>query len=307
MQKSDDLIWRSPRPDDAQQTLALQISCEEAEYGQADADMEDLRHDWGQIDLSQDAWLVFTASGTLVGYAAVIPWGHDWRLDFYTHPDWPDAGLSAELLARSIRRAEELAAQDESEDEVVAKTYLAHVNQQERPSVEQAGFQPGRYIFQMQIDLEGELVAPLWPDGVVVRTAVPAHDTHAIYELIQTAFDQPGRKPPTFEQWRGFMLRADIFDPVLWFLAHVKGEIVGACLSYAYSSGGWVRQLGVAPAWQRQGIGAALLCHAFATFKTRDFNNVGLTVESKRPNAYAFYQKLGMRKIRQYDEYWKVL
>jgi ribosomal protein S18 acetylase RimI-like enzyme len=92
----------------------------------------------------------------------------------------------------------------------------------------------------------------------------------------------------------------------LWFLATNGDAIVGACLCFAYPSTGWVRQLGVGKEWQRKGIGSALLRHAFGAFKARGFDRVGLSVESKRPDAFTFYQRVGMKPIRQYDEFVKI-
>ena len=89
------------------------------------------------------------------------------------------------------------------------------------------------------------------------------------------------------------------------FLAMAGQEIAGACLSFAYPTGGWVRQLGVAEAWRRRGIGMALLRHTFVEFRKRGFDNVGLSVESERPDAHLFYQQVGMRQERQFDEYVK--
>jgi len=56
---------------------------------------------------------------------------------------------------------------------------------------------------------------------------------------------------------------------------------------------------------QGHGVGAALLHHTFQAFKQRGFSQVGLTVESGRPNSYAFYQKIGMKMAYQMIEYVK--
>ena len=98
-------------------------------------------------------------------------------------------------------------------------------------------------------------------------------------------------------------MRSDIFEPDLWFLAVHGGEIVGACLSFEYPEEGWVRQLAVAERWQRHGLGSALLRHAFGTHFRRGQRRVGLTVASDNAGAHAFYQNVGMERVRQYDEY----
>jgi ribosomal protein S18 acetylase RimI-like enzyme len=300
-----ELGFRSPRLEDAQQTLELMERCDVHDYGEPDSDMEDLIHGWGQIDLEQDAWLAFTPGGQLVGYAVVLPWGKDVWYDFYVDPSWEGEELGSALLARCEKRGVTFAAERGAASEVFARTFIAHVSQQDQGIAKEAGFEPGRYFFQMQIELAGELPEVEWPEGVSVRNAIIGQDEGEIYELIQEAFEQPGRERPSFEAWKDFALREDIFDPELWFLAVAGGEIIGACLCYAYSAFGWVRQLGVDGGWRRKGIGGALLRQAFASFKRRGFDKAGLSVESRRPDAYAFYQRVGMKVAKQYDEYAK--
>lgn len=149
------------------------------------------------------------------------------------------------------------------------------------------------------------LQEPRWPPGVELRVATLEQDEIVIHELIQSEFDRPGRSRQSFEAWKRFMVRPNLFDTKLWFLIEAGNEIVGACLCFEYPDVGWVRQLAVAESHRRQGLGSALLLHAFREFKSRGCEWVGLVVESTNPGAYAFYQRLGMKRIRQYDEYQK--
>jgi mycothiol synthase len=301
----NNLTMKQPTMADAEDVLALMTRSDIAEYGEPDSDLEDLTFDWGRIDLAADAWLAFGDDGKLVGYAAVLPWGDDLRLDFYGQPDWPDDTLGRHLLTRCLARAREIAAG--RPDGLTARTFVAHSNQPHLDIARQAGFEPGRYIFQMAIDLDHQPLAPEWPPGVSVRTIVPGRDDRPLHQLIQEAFHQPGRTPQPLDSWRDFMMRPDIFDPDLWFLALEGSDIVGACLAFAYPTVGWVRQLAVAETWRRRGLGKALLRTAFNAFYARGFKDVGLTVESKRPDAQVFYKTVGMRQVRQYDEYWILL
>ena len=52
-------------------------------------------------------------------------------------------------------------------------------------------------------------------------------------------------------------------------------------------------------------MGTALLLHAVGEFRQRGLDQVDLTVESLNLGAYAFYQRVGMKRVRQYDEYAK--
>jgi ribosomal protein S18 acetylase RimI-like enzyme len=159
----------------------------------------------------------------------------------------------------------------------------------------------------MLIQMDAPPAAPDWPAGTSVRTAQPDQDARAIHKLIQAAFDRPDRRPQPFDEWQTHMMRSDIFTAELWFLAIAGGEIVGTCLCYEYPGQGWVRQLGVAAPWRGRGLGTALLRHAFGEFWQRELATVGLAVESLNPGAYAFYQRAGMKRVRQYDEYTKPL
>lgn len=93
----------------------------------------------------------------------------------------------------------------------------------------------------------------------------------------------------------------------LWFLLFDREELIGAALCYDYTEFGWVRQLAVAPSWRRQGVGSALLQHAFRIFIQRGHKKVALGVDSARPRAQSLYENVGMKCVRRYDEYHKAL
>lgn len=302
-----DVTIRHPKVDDAQRVLELMLRCNINEYGLPDSDLADLLHEWGQIDLDQEAWLAFTSWQELAGYGAVLPSGPNLRYVFYIDPSWEDESLGQALLARCEARGAILAEGRGQLAEMVAYIYIAHANQRDRKIVEQAGFQLGRYHFNMQVQLDSPPPAPRWPEDIFIRTAIPQQDDRSIHQFIQAAFDRPGRRPQPFEEWQASLMRPDIFKPELWFLVLAGEEIVGACLCFAYSEEGWIRQLGVAETWRRRGLGAALLQHGFGEFKKRGFNRVGLAVAGDNLNAYAFYERVGMKRIRQYDEYKKPL
>jgi len=289
--------FRPPTLDDAERVLDLQIRSDIAEYGEGDSELTDLLHEWESIDLSQDAWLALDAAGNLAGYAVVLPYGARLRYMFYADPALGGAALGSVLLARCMARGRALAPGK------IAVVDCAHVNERNRQILLQAGFRTTRYTFQMRTRLDAPLHEPRWPEGIAVRTAVAGQDEAAVYALIEAAFSRPGRTPRSYEDWRAAMLRADIFDPTLWFLAFAGDELAGACLCYHYPDGGWIRQLGVVEGWRRRGLGGALLRHAFHEFKRRGAADVGLGVAGDNPNACALYENAGMRRARQYDEY----
>jgi len=297
--------FRSPTFDNAQTVLDLMIRCDIHESGEADSEMEDLVGDWKELDLEQDAWLVFTPENDLVGYASVNSWGADLKYDIYIEPTLDDNELVRKLLSRCETRGAQLA---KGEKEIEnAKCYSVSVNQKLGNALTEAGFEIKKYVYNMQAEFDAPPPPIQLPAGIIIRNPIIEQDEQIIYEVIQSAFERPGRTRPSFEDWKGFMLRLEIFKPEFWFLAIQGEEMVGACLSYEYaeSDQGWVRQLGVLESHRRTGLGSALLQTAFAEFYKRGFKKVGLAVESDNQRAIHFYENVGMKQIRRFDEYVK--
>jgi ribosomal protein S18 acetylase RimI-like enzyme len=69
---------------------------------------------------------------------------------------------------------------------------------------------------------------------------------------------------------------------------------------------GFVNTLGVRRPWRRQGLGLALLHHAFGEFYRRGQKRVGLGVDaSNLTGATRLYERAGMHVARQFDLYEK--
>lgn len=305
-QLPEGLIVRRPVPADAQATLELMVACDVAEFGEPDSSLEDLVDEWADINLEQDAWLVYTADNQLVGYAAVFG-GARFSFDVYTLPLPDKVDLNIYLLQQCESRARAQLADMPATGSVTAMTIMSHTNTAGRQAAEAAGFTPHNYHCRMQIELDAPPPAPAWPEGTTLRTIVPGQDDRRVYDFIQAVFDWPGRVPHPFEQWHDFMMRPDHFQRDLWFLLFHQDELIGAALCFDYPQHGWVRQLGVALEWRRQGIGSALLQHVFGVFYRRGHTRVALGVNSANPQAFQFYERVGMQRARQYDEYHKTL
>ncbi|MBU0494262.1 MAG: GNAT family N-acetyltransferase [Chloroflexi bacterium] len=305
---AENLTIRHPSLDDAQATLDLMIACDVAEYGEPDSSLEDLVDEWSDIDLDQDAWLAIAPHHQLVGYTAVFGGDQRFIFDSYVHPTQAPDGLTKHLLTLCQARAcEQLEVDTDTPTSVTASIIISPVNLADQQVAEELGFKLHRYHFGMRINLDAAPAIPIWPAGMTLRFAIPDQDDRAIYDFIQAAFDRPGRVVPSFERWRDFMMGAHNFESDLWFLAYQGTELIGAALCFDYSEYGWVRQLGVAHQWRRQGIGSALLRHTFGVFYQRGHTMVRLGVESDNPQAYQLYENVGMKRAQQYAEYSKIL
>ena len=299
-------VLRPPTMADAQAVLALMNACDIAEYGEPDSELEDFVFDWEAANLQRDGWLIEAADGSVAGYGFVSTWSGGLDVQCVVRPDQQRGDLEDALLALAEQRAREMLAGTPSLPPL-ARMYATHANAVMCRALADAGFQPEKYHFRMQIDQTEPPLAPVWPAGCELRTIQPGLDDEPLFQFIQSAFARPGRTPQPFEEWRDYMMRADHFVPDLWFLLVCNGELVGAALCYDYESYGWVRQLAVQQAWRRQGIGSALLRHIFGVFHMRGQMRVALGVEATNENAYRLYEQNGMRRVRQFDEYIKRL
>ena len=296
---------RRPDVKDQQAVLDLMTRCDIRDVGQPDSDLSDLQYDWREIDLDRDAWLAFDGKGVLKGYAAVLPWQTGRRLVIYDDPgtEGDDLFLGLLLLCEGWAAARLRDNAEPGRKQIV--THISDSVDYQKQNLANVGYTINRFIFNMQMDLSGEFSLPAWPEGVVVRTARTGVDDKLIHAIVQKAFRKSDHPDQPFDEWKEFMMRADLYDADLWFLALAGDEIVGTCLCFPYEETGWIRQLAVAEAYRKRGLGSALLLHSFHAFKQRGYQKVGLAVESANNNAYRLYERVGMARIIQLDEFQK--
>ncbi len=145
----------------------------------------------------------------------------------------------------------------------------------------------------MRVELADVPEPPIWPAGTHVRAFTEA-DAARVHALLEQGYEAGGGAVSPFEEWRETMLADAEYDPALWFLAEAD-DLVGVCLCW---TSGWVKDLVVAPAWRRRGLGEALLRHAFGAFRARGLAAAELKVHADNPSgAYRLYERLGMRIV----------
>ena len=292
-----DLIIRRPTSADLETVYQLIIACDIAEYGDPDTELGDLRQEWREVDLAHDVWLAYDRN-TLVGYAIVFAQADKASFDFYTHPERDLADLAAYLIAQSEARAKAVATQ-----EIALTTIIPSVNQPAIAAIEATGFAVSKYYFRMQIDLTEPPSPPPWPTDCILRPIQPETEAQRVFDFIYQAFDWRDSPPPDFAWWRSYMMREDHFRPELWFLLFQQETLIGTALCYDYDDHGWVRQLAVAKPWRRHGLGSNLLRHVFGVFYQRGHRQVALGVEANNNTAVTFYERVGMYRARQFNEY----
>ncbi len=303
---------RHPSADDLDRVVGLIRRHEIAECGEADTTADDVQAAWNRarFTLVADAWVIEGPGGATTAYGDVWP-----RQGFtvvvadgYVDPDHTGRGLGAWLLRTMEERGATLAEQARDGERVVLTTTVSHLNEASRRLLEERGYLPERYFWEMRIAMDALPPAFALPEGVSVRT-FRDDDEATLHELIMDAFkDNDGHQWTTFEEWRAFMIERESFNPELWFIAEDSGGVVAAALCPDYDERGWVRQFAVRRDHRRRGIGLALLAHVFRAQYARGKREVGLVVDSyNRTGARALYERAGMAVAKQYDMYQKDL
>ncbi|MBU1049811.1 GNAT family N-acetyltransferase [Candidatus Bipolaricaulota bacterium] len=270
--------------------------------------------------LDQDTRVAVTPEGRIVGYGEVedteaphVRAGSWIRV----HPEFKGRGIEAALLAWIEERAEETIAKAPSHAQVI----LTHgINDQDtdlQALFKQNGFRIVRHFWRMVIDLECEIPAPQWPDGITVRTLILDEDLEAMVRAYRDSFcDHWGHVDAPFEedlkQWDHWIRNDPEFDETLTFLAMAGDEIVGlsSCepRDAEDQATGHIDILGVTRSWRRRGIALALLRHTFREFKQRGQKRVSLGVDAASlTGAVRLYELAGMKMARQFDAFEKEL
>jgi len=327
-QLPDGYTTRHATTEDAEQVAALWNRRSEVTRGERPSTPERVLINWNhpKFTLSTDSRLVFAPDGELIGYAHIRD-VKDPPVDVFSgysvHPlydgsDWLWDDLFQWMEAEA-RRVIPKAPED------ARVVLLAGTTEQDvQCKLERQGFEYDRTFHWMTIDFDASADPALWtepahwPNGIQIRNVVPGEDDIELvtayleafadhYGIIQQPFDVE------LEEWRDLM-KEDDFDASLWFLAHSieDGAIAGLCVCHTKShrdpERGIINDLGVRPAWQRRGIGQALLSHAFAELQRREIKGAALNVDTgNKSGAPALYKRVGMHSTQASHTYIKEL
>ncbi|HVB24342.1 MAG TPA: GNAT family N-acetyltransferase [Ktedonobacteraceae bacterium] len=309
--------------EDIRSIAAIFIARETALFGVTESTVDSMA-EWiltvwqsPHFELEKDSWGVFASDGTAVGYVTL------WRpeltpLQMYGSPrilpTYRGLGLTTFLLHAAETRARELMQEVATDVGVTLTSWTETADEAAQQLLVQEGYQPLRYYWRMELEMDAPPPLPVWPDGISVRTFVPGLDNRATYEAMDEGFrDSWGYEEGTFEEWERYGIATSDFDPSLWFLAMDGNEIVGAALC-RHDVGetahiGWIDELAIRPNWRKRGLAMALLHHAFREFYQRDILKCGLTVDSENVSgATRLCERAGMHRSNKSDiRYQKVL
>lgn len=303
---------RRPTMADAQIVVDLIRFCQLREWKGSEITVEDTLTLWGEpeMDLEQDAWLIFAPDNQLVAYLHLLRRDSlRMNINKRVHPDYDTLELQHALIMCAEERARQLIPQLRPDARITLNTTCSTLaTPVASEAAKQAGFDYIRSSFRMEIAMETPPPKPIWPEGIVLRpfTLEMARAVHAADD--EAFSDHWGYTSTPFETFEHIFIKSPKFDPTLWFLPFAGEEIAGTALCEHREEIGFVNSLSVRRPWRRQGLGLALLHHTFGEFYQRDVRKVALYVDAQSlTGATRLYERAGMKVVRQFDQYEKEL
>lgn len=141
-------------------------------------------------------------------------------------------------------------------------------------------------------DLASPVAAPCWPHGCV-RLTFTVRNAPAAHAILTEAYANGFGEVGAFADWYRDLVRDEEYDPELCFLYGSVSE--PAAFAQVWTSG-FIKDIAVANAFRRQGIGHALMLTILAELRSRGFDQVRLKVHAGNKGAIALYGSVGMRK-----------
>lgn len=268
---------------------------------------EDMRNMWQEpgFDLANDAWVVETTDGKIVGYEELYN-RHGFAAfegDGYVHPEYEGRGVGTSLLRAMEVRARTLIPQAETDLKIYIRNGFGANETRSIELHQNEGYAPIRYSWRMEIQLDAPPSAPEWPVGVELRPFDADGQSRFLHAATQEAFeDHWGHVPMAYENWENHTIHRPGFDQSLYFVAWDGDQIAGVSLCRLKPDGmGWVSTLAVRRPWRKRGLGQALLYHSFGEFHKRGIQTVGLGVDAgSLTGATRLYQRVGMKIAKEY-------
>lgn len=147
----------------------------------------------------------------------------------------------------------------------------------------------------MRRNLADALPAPVWPASIVISAYRPAL-AEAVHALMERSYQDGGGRVPSREVWQQRFETDPEYDPALCFIAVDNHVIVGVCQCWTSA---YIKNLVVHPRARGEGLGRALLLHAFNVFQQRREGFVDLKVKEDNLRARQLYESAGMYAVRR--------
>jgi mycothiol synthase len=205
-------------------------------------------------------------------------------------------GGSAELAVAATAAQELLrAVEDVAGDELTIWTHGTRSSV--APLLASRGYRQTRVLHQLRMPLTGAIAEVAVADGVDVRPFVVGSDEAAWVQVNADAFAEHAEQGRWTREELVAREREAWFDAAGFFLAWRGPELIGFHWTKVHPDGsGEVYVLGVAPAAQGLGLGAALLSIGLGHLAGQGCPQVLLYVDESNPSAMRLYERFGFER-----------
>ena len=291
-------ILREPIEGDAEAAAEVLNAAGVADGAPREITADDIRQGLARYEVR----VLETPEGELIGYFDMYIENERAYVDAALHPDARGRGLGQLLLEAVETVAREHV---DGRPNSLIRAAFGHANESARALYEQNGYAYVRSFFRMEIELDERPEKPDWPEGFDVRP-FRTGDERLLYEIVTDAFRDhwEGDRRQSFEDFVRYDFAEETFRPGSTFVAYHGDEPVAELISAHRFGMGWIASLGVRRPARRQGLGEALLRHAFCALYDEGERRVGLGVDAENPTgATRLYERAGMHVAAQWDSY----
>lgn len=245
-------------------------------------------------------------NGRLVGYVRLIQlWteeGERFVCRGIVAPDQRRRGIGTRLVQHALARARQLKSQTPCYFDVSARRSVPGVAQ----LAESLGLRPVRWFLWMRRSFQTPLPAPVPPPGVQLRPFVVGQDEAGYVAVYNAAFQTHFGAMVLTSQELPSLQERGWFEPRLTVVAESGGDICGLCAASASApwlkreDGDWaiIEDLAVAPAWQRRGLGRALLLAGMQRLRAAGYLGAYLGVDVENVHqARRLYESVGFIEV----------
>jgi len=259
--------------------------------------------------------LIADIDGRVVGYNHVLfRWTEETGLRVYLHlgylvPEWRGHGIGQTMLRWCQRRIQEIAAGERHHGPTTYATNVSSTEQEADALVRQNGYSDVHRLSDMKREPLLLLPPTALPSGVAQRPVEPAQ-YRAIYAAFKDAFAGNWTSTPESEddylQFIDDEMAGPGCDPELYQVAWAGDQVVGLVFARIERGVGVIPQVAVRKAWQRRGIGRALMVAALRALYDRGMRQVRIITDAEDAyGARSLYESLGFREVKQHIFYRK--
>jgi mycothiol synthase len=240
------------------------------------------------------------SEGKVVGYGLVYKPDNDdasWSR-LHVLPEYRGQGLGTAIY----RQLEQLVSSNGS------TAWRVSPHQSYRLGIEfwqRRGFVIDRYSWTMQLPAGAAVPEVQIPAGFTMRNFVPRQDDEALWRVSNESFAEHHWHHQTTLEERVYWTKQPGFLPSdITFACNAHGQVIGYCwagisedeIARRGIEVGWIHDLGVIPAYQRHGLGRALLLTGIHYLRQR-VQVVELGVEGKNAKALPLYESVGFERV----------